>query len=90
MVAEQFGSGALGIADDAFPGGSHGGDFDGPVAAAKGGDGVAVGSGAGEFVSGAATTIADSARVIWEPLSAPASARKTPFQCVPLAETSLT
>ena len=57
MVAEEFRRGALGIADDAFPGGSHRGDFDGPVTAAKGGDGVVVRSGASEFVSGAAVEV---------------------------------
>jgi len=71
------------------------GKFDGPVAAFKSGDGILIGIFALEFVSGAAVevefefalrgsamTMAPSARVMREPLSAPVSKRKTPCQWV--------
>lgn len=53
MVAPEFEEGALGIADGALESGADVGDFDGPVTASEGGDGIVVGSGGGEFVSGA-------------------------------------
>jgi hypothetical protein len=53
-VAQELEHGTFGIADGALLSGRWGAEFDGPVTAAEGSDGVMVWGGAGKFVSGAA------------------------------------
>ena len=53
VIVPELAESALWIAADALVRWEHGGKFHGPIGAAEGGDGITIGSGAGEFVSGA-------------------------------------